>query len=295
MNFSIIGGDLRTVKLAEMLSKDNQVFTYGIDDIWNKNSEQEIGNIAKKKINMCKSIQEMVEKSEIIIGPMPLTKDGENINAPFSKGNIKINDIIEKINESKKIFIAGAIKDHVYEKAKNIRIMDLMKEEELTVLNTIATAEGTIQVAIENTETNIQGSKILILGFGRVAKVVAKKFQALDAYVTCAARKKEDLAWIQTLGYEQNNINEISKNLEKYDMVINTVPEVILTKEKLSYINKNAIIIDLASKPGGVDQEAVKELGIKYIWALALPGKVSPITSAEYIKNTIYNLLEIQK
>ncbi|MCI8654623.1 MAG: dipicolinate synthase subunit DpsA [Clostridia bacterium] len=282
MNFSIIGGDLRTIKLAEMLSKENPVFTYGIDDVWNEN-----GN---NGIIICKSIKEAIEKSEIILGPMPLSKDGENINAPFSKQEIKIKQIIENLKQNQ-VFIAGAIKDNVYEMAENIKIIDLMKQEELTVLNTIATAEGTIKVAIENTEKNIQESKILVLGFGRVGKVVAKKFKALDANVTCAARKKEDLAWIQTLGYKSTNINEIGDNLSNYDIIINTVPEVILTKNKLSYITDKTIIIDLASKPGGVDQEAIKELGIKYIWALALPGKVSPVTSAEYIKNTIYNIL----
>ena len=66
-----------------------------------------------------------------------------------------------------------------------------------------------------------------------------------------------------------------------------------MTKNELSYINNNALIIDLASKPGGVDQKVVRELKLNYIWALALPGKVSPLTSAVYIKNTIYNILGI--
>ncbi|MCI8587990.1 MAG: dipicolinate synthase subunit DpsA [Clostridia bacterium] len=297
MNFSIIGGDLRTVKLAEMLSKDNQVYVYGINTIWNKSEEVDTNKFdidkGTNKIKICKDIKEAIDKSKIVLGPVPLSKDGENLNAPFCKENIKIREIIEQINDSEKTFIAGGIKENVYEIAKNIKIIDLMEQEELTVLNTIATAEGTIQVAIENTEINIQGSEILILGFGRVGKVVAKKFKALDANITCAARKKQDIAWIETLGYESTNINTLSKNLERYNIIINTVPKVILTKNELSYINNNALIIDLASKPGGVDQKVVRELKLNYIWALALPGKVSPLTSAVYIKNTIYNILGI--
>lgn len=288
MNFSIIGGDLRTVKLAEMLSEENQVYIYGLEE----------SNICKNatmgeetnKINVCKSLEEAIQKSKIILGPMPLSKDGENINAPFSKEKIKIKDILEKIDEEK-TFIAGAIKKDIYEINNKTKIIDLMEQEELTILNTIATAEGTIQVAIENTETNIQESKVLVLGFGRVAKVVAKKFKALDAYVTCAARKQEDMAWIKTLGYDGTDIRKIGENLKDFDIIINTVPKMILTKRELRYINNNAIVIDLASKPGGVDFDAAKELKIKCIWALALPGKVSPVTSAEYIKNTIQNIL----
>ncbi len=286
MNFSIIGGDLRTVKLAEMLSKENEVYIYGLEQSYICEND----STNKKNINICKSLEEVLQKSKIILGPMPLSKDGENINAPFSNDKIKIKDIIEKLDEEK-TFIAGAIKKDIYEINRSIKIIDLMEQEELTVLNTIATAEGTIQVAIENTERNIHESKVLILGFGRVAKVVAKKFKALDAYVTCAARKQEDMAWIKTLGYECTDIIKIGENLQDFDIIINTVPKMILTKRELRYINNNAIVIDLASKPGGVDFDSAKELKTKCIWALALPGKVSPVTSAQYIKNTIYNIL----
>lgn len=290
MNFSIIGGDLRTIKLAEKLSKENQVYIYGLEQSYicenDSISQEEI-----KKISICKSLEEVIQKSKIILGPMPLSKDGENINAPFSKDKIKIKEIIQNLSEEK-VFMAGAIKKDIYEINNKTKIIDLMEQEELTILNTIATAEGTIQVAIENTERNIQESKVLVLGFGRVAKVVAKKFKALDAYVTCAARKPEDMAWIKTLGYESTNINNIGENLKYFDIIINTVPQIILTKKELRYINNNAIVIDLASKPGGIDQDAAKELKVKYIWALALPGKVSPVTSAEFIQNTIYNILE---
>lgn len=290
MNFSIIGGDLRTIKLAEKLSKENQVYIYGLEQSYicenDSISQEEI-----KKISICKSLEEVIQKSKIILGPMPLSKDGENINAPFSKDKIKIKEIIQNLSEEK-VFMAGAIKKDIYEINNKTKIIDLMEQEELTILNTIATAEGTIQVAIENTERNIQESKVLVLGFGRVAKVVAKKFKALDTYVTCAARKPEDMAWIKTLGYESTNINNIGENLKYFDIIINTVPQIILTKKELRYINNNAIVIDLASKPGGIDQDAAKELKVKYIWALALPGKVSPVTSAEFIQNTIYNILE---
>ena len=152
MNFSIIGGDLRTVKLAEMLSKDNQVYVYGINTIWNKSEEVDTNKFdidkGTNKIKICKDIKEAIDKSKIVLGPVPLSKDGENLNSPFCKENIKIREIIEQINDSEKTFIAGAIKENVYEIAKNIKIIDLMEQEELTVLNTIATAEGTIQVAI---------------------------------------------------------------------------------------------------------------------------------------------------
>ena len=193
-----------------------------------------------------------------------------------------------------KILIAGSITPEIYDMVNDeyIEIIDIMKREELAVLNTIATAEGTIQIAIENTNKIIHGSEVLILGFGRIGKVLARKLAGLSAKVTCAARKDEDLAWIQAYGHKATNINLIGKNLSEFDVIINTVPQMILTAEKMEYVKPECLLIDLASNPGGIDKKAAKEKGLQLVWALALPGKVAPTTTAEFIKDTIYNILK---
>ena len=152
MNFSIIGGDLRTVKLAKMLSKENEVYIYGIESEELNSIKIKSDKLKKEELNkiaICENLKDAIKRSEIILGPVPLTKDGETLNAPFSKQNIKIADIIKELNEYK-TFIAGAIKKDIYEKinSKKTKIIDLMQQEDLTILNTIATAEGAIQVAI---------------------------------------------------------------------------------------------------------------------------------------------------
>ena len=162
-----------------------------------------------------------------------------------------------------------------------------MESEELAILNTIATAEGTIQLAIENTDRILHGSRVLVLGFGRIGKVLARKLIGLSAVVTCAARKDEDFAWIQAYGYKVTNINNIGKDLKQYDIIINTVPHLILTEKRLEYVKDNVLLIDLASNPGGIDRNVVKERKLKFIWALSLPGKVAPTTSAEFIYNMV--------
>ena len=167
-----------------------------------------------------------------------------------------------------------------------------MKREELAVLNTISTAEGAIQIAIENTNKILHGSKVLVLGFGRIGKVLARKLAGLSVKVTCAARKDEDLAWIKAYGHMSTNINALGENLSEYDIIINTVPHLILNEERLQYVKQDTLLIDLASNPGGIDKKVAKDKNIKLIWALALPGKVAPVTTAEFIKDTIYNILK---
>ena len=286
---AVIGGDLRIAKLAIMLANDgNEVYVYGLE------KSEEIRR--QKNIIQCDTIRKAIDDVEIVIGPIPFSSNGNTINMPFSDKEITIREMMHNINA--KVLIAGSILPEVYEMANDeyIEIIDIMKREELAVLNTIATAEGTIQVAIENTNRILHGSEVLILGFGRIGKVLARKLAGLSVKVTCAARKDEDLAWIEAYGHKSLNINNLSENLRPFDIIINTVPHIVLTEQKLEYVRKDALLIDLASNPGGIDKKAIKDRNLKFVWALSLPGKVAPTTSAEFIKNTIYNILrEIYK
>ena len=283
--FAIIGGDLRIIKLAEMLAnEENEIYVYGLE------KSEDIKN--KANIIQCDSIRKAIQNVEIVIGPIPFSSNGVTLNTPFSEKEITVREMMHAINA--KVLIAGGISPEVYGMANDeyIEIIDIMKREELAVLNTIATAEGTIQIAIENTNKILHGSEVLILGFGRIGKVLARKLAGLSVKVTCAARKDEDLAWIQAYGHKATNINTIGENLRQYDIIINTVPHMILNQERLQYLKDDCLLIDLASNPGGIDKKAVKDRKFKFVWALSLPGKVAPTTSAEFIKDTIYNIIK---
>ena len=277
-NFAIIGGDLRIIKLAKMLANDeNKVYTFGLEKAEELKENENI--IFSEKLS--KAIPEDVE---VVIGPIPFSSNGVNINAPFSDKEISVRELIHYLNA--KILIAGSIMPDVYNMANDeyVEIIDIMKREELAVLNTVATAEGAIEIAIANTNKIIHGSKVLILGFGRIGKVLARKLAGLSARVTCAARKEEDLAWIRAYGHNETNINVLGENLEEFDIIINTVPHLILNKERMQYVKEECLLIDLASNPGGIDKKEAKERGLKLIWALALPRKSSTCYNSRIYK-----------
>ena len=276
---AIIGGDLRIVKLAEMLVDEGvEVFTYALE---NSELSEEI---------KCKDLIEAISKSDVILGPIPFSSNGKTINTPFSNKKIIVEEFLE--NVSGKTLLAGQFKQEVYDiaKEKDIKLIDILKREDLSVLNAVSTAEGTIKIAIEETPRNLHGSNILVLGFGRVGKVLSNMLKGLGANVSCEARKNSDLAWIKAYGYEPIPLSTLKVNLNRFDIIINTIPYIILDKENLENVKRDALVIDLASNPGGVDRDAIKEQKIKFIWALSLSGKVSPVTSAEFIKETLYNI-----
>ena len=283
--YLVLGGDLRNIKLAGMLADDgNRVYSFGQD------RSDEI--LDDGRIEKCTSLKVAMEKAQVIIGPVPFSSNEDFINAPFAHDKIMIDDLM-KTNKGK-IFISGSIKDDLKKKLdeKYMEVIDIMKRDDLAILNTIATAEGTIEVAIKNTDKILQGSRVLILGFGRVGKIVANKFSKMSGIVTCAARKVSDLAWIKAYGYNSLNINDMLYDLKEFDIIINTVPQTILRERELKHIDAEALLIDLASSPGGIDGKMAKSMGLNFIWALALPGRIAPSSSAKFIKDTVYTIIE---
>ena len=281
--YAVIGGDLRNVKLAEAIHSDgNHVSLFGFRNASFGSIFTEAGDL-----------ESAIGGSDIVIGPLPCTNDNEFLNAPFHDSKIHINEFFKTMKKNQ-LFIAGRISDRILETAQtyDIHTIDILEREEMAVLNAIPTAEGAIQIAMEELPITLNGSSVLILGYGRLGKVLARMLSGLGSEVYVAARKYSDIAWLKAYGIKAVYINELSKYLAEMDLIINTIPSKILDHEKLEMIGKECLVIDLASKPGGVDFDKAKMIGIKVIWALSLPGKVAPVTAANYMKQTIYNILQ---
>lgn len=280
-NISLIGGDLRIVHLARILAEDKfEVYTYGLE------KAEELVNFSS--IKCCNTMSEVAQKSNTIISSIPLSQDNITVTSPYSKEKITLQDL-QNVLKGKKI-IAGKLTDEI----RNDRLIesyDILENEEYAILNAIATAEGAIQIAMEEFPKTLSGANILVMGFGRIGKVVSKMLQGIGAIVYCEARKNEDLAYIKAYGYTPVHLKNLNENLSKFDIIINNIPVQILDKARLNLVKKDVLIIDLASKPGGVDFEYAKSRDIKTIWALALPGKVAPLSSAEYIRDVLYNII----
>ena len=282
-SITVVGGDLRIVKLVEMLINDGyKVYTYALE-----NSEE---LLSLNGVEFCPTLKEAVSYSKVIVGPVPLSSDRKRLSSPFGRNEVGLEEFIKELKG--KYLIAGNINIKEELDSNGIQFVDLLKREEFSVLNTIATAEGNIQIAMEETQRTVHGSNVLVMGFGRIGKVLAKMLDGIGAKVYCEARKDEDISWIKAYGYNPIHLNNLDEYLGRFDIIINTIPFQILEGPKLDLVKKEVVIVDLASNPGGVDRKAARERDLKVIWALSLPAKVAPLTSAEFIKETLYHVLK---
>ncbi|MDO5478898.1 MAG: NAD(P)-dependent oxidoreductase [Clostridia bacterium] len=136
------------------------------------------------------------------------------------------------------------------------------------------------------------GTKSLVIGSGRIGRVTAPLLRAFGSRVAVASRSHEASVWNEIYGFDTINTSLLSESAKDMDLIINTAPSRVITKEVLSCLKKDALIIDLASRPGGVDMAEASLLGIRVIWALGLPGKCAPVSAGRIIGSSVLNLLK---
>lgn len=272
-SFGIIGGDKRQLYCARAIADDGYSVSvcgfdkcgelYGLDNT---------------------DLLTVLRVSDAFILPLPCSRDGESINAPFSGSRMLLGEEELAVIGSKPVF--AGMKSRL--SLDGCTVYDYSTREEFAVENAVPTSEGAIEIAMREYEGTIHSSSCLVTGYGRIGRVLAAMLAGLGARVTVSARSCRDLAFIRAAGFEAMRSDSLSGS---YDIIFNTVPFMLFDACTLARTAAGALVIDLASMPGGVDFEAAKRLSVRTIHALSLPGKAAPKSSGTIIKNAVYNII----
>jgi len=168
-----------------------------------------------------------------------------------------------------------------------LALVEYREADEFAIWNSIPSAEGAIQMAMEATPFTLFGSRSLVLGFGRTGKALALLLRGLYSDVTVVARDELDRARTWACGYKHARWSRLVQTVAHSDVIFNTVPAPVLTREVLQAAPRHAVIVDVASAPGGTDFEAAGELGLAAKLAPGLPGIVAPITAGRIIAGMV--------
>ena len=289
--FAIIGGDSRQAVVAKkLLSLGHTVRIFGL--------YASIGDISGAEI--VSSLEKAVIGCDVILLPLPVTRDNITLNfiSPNEKTTVLLSDILKvAANKSDITVFGGMIPEKMRDDAlmHGIELFDYYAVDSLQKKNALPSAEGALMVAMQNTDKNIEGMKVLIGGYGRIGKILTEKLKVLGADVTVAARRDEVLCEIAMSGnfaVNTKDIQTLSREFHSCDVVFNTAPAMIFSKQIIENGKDKPLYIEIASSPGGIDTCAARESGIRIIYAHSLPGKYAPLSAGEYIFETVYELLK---
>jgi dipicolinate synthase subunit A len=170
---------------------------------------------------------------------------------------------------------------------QNISYLDFMEDEEVAWKNARITAEATVAEILKCGKYSILGQKIVVTGYGKCGKSVADLLGAMGAKVTVLARSKAARKAAKADGHNAVDFSYGAEEAYGTTMFVNTVPACVLTENIISEMHTDAVIVDIASAPGGCDKKAAEKYGIPVISALGLPGIYTPKSSAKVLADAI--------
>ncbi len=277
--FLILGGDNRSLYLGEYL--ENQGF--------------KVCYYAFNHTECYNSLEEAINTSDVIVLPLPFTRDRLTLNTPLFDEKVLISDILALLSYKKTVFGGQIPKSFCEElESKNCTYCDYFLLDELAIYNAVPTAEGVVQVLIEELPITIHGMKCAVLGYGRVGRILANTLSSLGADVTVFARKQSAFADIHACSMKYKHFDALTTEFNDFDAMINTVPVKVLSGVQLSKINPECVLIEVASAPFGIDFQSAKERAFKVVKAGSLPGKVAPKTAGEIIGRSILPMIRRQ-
>lgn len=273
----VAGGDMRQVYCAGKLSAVSDTYVMGFS-----------ADLIPEKMNLTQAVTDKNGFYDFVVLPVPPLDENGMITTPFSDKKINPAEIKPLLKPEAVIF-AGKYDKKLSDVFSGHEIIDYMEREELSLKNAVPTAEGAVEIALNELPVTLNGLKVLIVGLGRIGSSLAEILKGFGSDITVAVHNAKGTAKARIIGIKSVCTDKMDTD---YQLVFNTVPEMIFNAELLKRFSDDTLFIDLASKPGGIDFDSAVTLGKKVVWALGIPGKTAPITSGEFIAETVAGIIE---
>ena len=271
------GGDVRSIYMADFFVKQ------GLEVKICASNEELI-----KKHSLKTAQPEDIKNTDAVVFGLPAVKSDMTVNCPLSKDSISFESILKEADEN--TLIAGGrflIEAKKIASEYKARLVDYSTDEVFQIENAFYTAEGAVESIIKNTVKSLGELKILITGYGRITKALSKIMSSLGSQITVYARNAEQRAWACMSGC---TATDVLNELDKYDVIVNTIPHELFFENDLMGMKKDAVIIDLSARPGYVSREICDRLGVKLIFLPGLPAFSAPCSAGEAAARAIIRM-----
>jgi dipicolinate synthase subunit A len=280
----MLGGDARQLEVIRKLSElDASVTVCGFDGLHSSLDGAVHAGFEEA----------LFENADALLLPAVGTDDNGQIHAVFSDLEIVLTEQHMAKLPSHCTVYTGMAKPYLKQLCGQfgLRLVELFDRDDVAIYNSIPTAEGALMMAIQHTDITIHGSQSMVLGFGRTGFTMARALHGLGAKVKVGVRRSEHFARASEMGFEPFYTGALLQNAGNIDLLFNTIPTMIVTAQIIANLPSRAVIIDLASKPGGTDFRFAEKRGIKAMLAPGLPGIVAPKTAGRIIAECLAQLI----
>ena len=291
---AVLGGDMRQMVVAQNLCRaDMLVHVSGLCAALENDD----------RIKNCDCWEDAIIGASAVVLPLPVSMDENTLNCPARLGKDRITlDRIIDLADRKTLVLGGRIPKRMQDMAqrKGIAVYDYFHSEPLQIKNAYLTAEAAVSIAMNSLNKRLGEARFAITGSGRISHFLVHILRRLGANVTVAARKVESLTYFAVDGCDTLLIRNDDRDSERrwyatlqhgYDIIFNTVPAWLFDRDFLEGVDKEVLIIELASSPGGVDVCAARELSSNVMWAPSLPGKYAPESAGKIISECVLEVL----
>ncbi|MGD8191071.1 dipicolinate synthase subunit DpsA [Brevibacillus ginsengisoli] len=287
IHVAFIGGDARQLEvIKKCIQLDASVTLIGFDNL-----ESSFTGATKKPLT-CDVLKEV----DALILPIVGTDEKGFVESIFCSKPLQLKEEHMASLSKSCVVYTGMAKPYLRTllQKQQIALVELLDRDDIAIYNSIPTVEGALMMAIQNTDFTIHGSQVIVLGLGRTGLSLARTLHALGARVRVGARRPEHIARIYEMGLTPFQVSELRSQVSNVDMLFNTIPQLVVTAEVLAQMPQSAFVLDLASRPGGVDFRFAERRGITALLAPGLPGIVAPKTAGQIIANILSNLIAEQ-
>ena len=282
---TLLGGDRREVELARILYRLGASLTL-------------FGLPLPSELSRARAVADgpsAVAGAHVVIAPMRgIDREGRipTILVP-DLPPVALDDRLVGELAPNTLFLVGQLRQPLRKllESRGLKVVELAHLDEVAILNSVPTAEGAIQLAMEELPITIHGAAAVVLGAGRCGLTLAQKLVALSAAVTVVEPRPERQARAASLGCRCVPPDQMEAACASAEVIFNTVPAPVLDRARLESLRPETLIIDIASEPGGTDFEAARRLGLKAVLAVGLPGKVAPKSAGRILGQVIPRLI----
>ncbi len=283
---AIVGGDLRTLYAARLLALEGcSCRLYGLGESRNPCD----GGFEKGRCKAPYLMKEVLSDADLLLLPVPLSRDGKTVNAPLSSMNLPLSILNQGVLSSLPVFGGGL---ELLPKGEGGERIDLLRDPLFAKENALPTAEAALGLALLEHPGVLFESNCAILGYGNIASALLPLLRAAGARCTVFARREEARLKARAAGAQALCMEELCHRLPFFDILFNTVPAEMIDEEHAPLLKRDALYIELASAPFGMCEKSRGLLKARHLFAPALPGRYAPLYGGRLIAQRVSDYLK---